>query len=82
MRVLITGGAGFIGSHLAEALLAEGHAVTALDDLSTGRRANVAALVEHPELPAGGGLGARSRRIASAWSPGPTSSCTWRRRSA
>ena len=50
MRVLITGGAGFIGSHLAEALLAEGHAVTALDDLSTGRRANVAALVEHPEF--------------------------------
>ena len=50
MRVLITGGAGFIGSHLAEALLAEGHAVTALDDLSTGRRANVAALVELPEF--------------------------------
>jgi UDP-glucose 4-epimerase len=44
MRVLITGGAGFIGSHLAERLCREGHDVTALDDLSTGSRANLAAL--------------------------------------
>ena len=36
MRILITGGAGFIGSHLAEALLDNGHQVYALDDLSTG----------------------------------------------
>lgn len=41
MRVLITGGAGFIGSHLAEALLQDGHAVTILDNLSTGRRENI-----------------------------------------
>jgi UDP-glucose 4-epimerase len=41
---LITGGAGFIGSHLAERLLADGHAVTVLDDLSTGRLENIAAL--------------------------------------
>lgn len=41
MRALITGGAGFIGSHLAERLLAEGHQVVALDDLSTGRFANI-----------------------------------------
>lgn len=40
---LITGGAGFIGSHLAEALLAAGHGVRILDDLSTGRRENVPA---------------------------------------
>jgi UDP-glucose 4-epimerase len=47
MRVLITGGAGFIGSHLAERLVAEGHSVTALDDLSTGRRENLASLAGH-----------------------------------
>ena len=37
---LVTGGCGFIGSHLADALLAAGHAVSVLDDLSTGRMAN------------------------------------------
>lgn len=41
MRYLITGGAGFIGSHLADALLEAGENVTILDDFSTGRRANV-----------------------------------------
>ncbi|MBP7691375.1 MAG: GDP-mannose 4,6-dehydratase [Anaerolineales bacterium] len=50
MRALITGGAGFIGSHLAETLLAQGHAVTAVDNLSTGRRANVAHLLDHPRF--------------------------------
>jgi UDP-glucose 4-epimerase len=44
MHHLVTGGAGFIGSHLCEALVAAGHTVTALDDLSTGRRRNLAAL--------------------------------------
>lgn len=43
-RALITGGAGFIGSHLAEALIADGYAVTALDDLSTGSEENIAHL--------------------------------------
>jgi UDP-glucose 4-epimerase len=42
MRILITGGCGFVGSHLSEALLAAGHRVVALDDLSTGRLENVA----------------------------------------
>ncbi|HJL40312.1 MAG TPA: NAD-dependent epimerase/dehydratase family protein [Myxococcales bacterium LLY-WYZ-16_1] len=43
MRVLVTGGAGFIGSHVAEALVEHGHDVVVLDDLSTGRRENVPA---------------------------------------
>jgi UDP-glucose 4-epimerase len=48
MRYLITGGAGFIGSHLAERLLDDGHAVLLLDDLSTGRYENVAHLEGNP----------------------------------
>jgi UDP-glucose 4-epimerase len=50
VRALITGGAGFIGSHLAEALLAAGHEVVVLDDLSTGRIENLAAVKGHPRL--------------------------------
>lgn len=41
MNVLVTGGAGFIGSHLVERLLSEGHSVRVLDNLSTGRRENL-----------------------------------------
>jgi len=48
VRALITGGCGFIGSHLAEALLARGDAVTVVDNLSTGRFENIAALVDRP----------------------------------
>ncbi len=48
MKVLITGGAGFIGSHLSDRLIAAGHRVTAVDDLSTGRLENVAHLEGAP----------------------------------
>jgi UDP-glucose 4-epimerase len=48
MRALITGGAGFIGSHLSDALLAAGHQVGVIDDLSTGSMENIAHLTSHP----------------------------------
>jgi UDP-glucose 4-epimerase len=47
-HTLITGGAGFIGSHLAEALLSRGDRVTVVDDLSTGRFENIAPLTKNP----------------------------------
>jgi len=48
MKVLLTGGAGFVGSHLADALLARGHQVMAIDDLSTGSMDNIAHLKGRP----------------------------------
>ena len=50
MRVLITGGAGFVGSHLCEALLERGDEVYVLDDLSTGSIDNIAHLKDHPSF--------------------------------
>ena len=49
-RILVTGGAGFVGSHLCERLLDAGHEVLAVDNHFTGRRANVAHLLGHPRF--------------------------------
>ncbi len=48
MRVLVTGGAGFIGSHLCTRLLADGHEVICLDNFFTGAKRNITALMSHP----------------------------------
>jgi dTDP-glucose 4,6-dehydratase len=50
MRVVVTGGAGFVGSHLCERLLGQGHRVVCLDNFSTGDPQNVAHLREHPNF--------------------------------
>ena len=50
MIALITGGAGFVGSHLAERLLADGHEVLVLDNLSTGSIDNISHLKSHPRF--------------------------------
>jgi dTDP-glucose 4,6-dehydratase len=50
MRILITGGAGFIGSHLCDRYLADGHTVIAMDNLKTGSTDNIAHLAGHPRF--------------------------------
>jgi UDP-glucuronate decarboxylase len=50
MRILVTGGAGFIGSHLCDRLVAEGHHVVCLDNFFTGRRENIEHLLDHPRF--------------------------------
>ncbi|MBN2361272.1 MAG: SDR family oxidoreductase [Deltaproteobacteria bacterium] len=50
MRVLVTGGAGFIGSHLCERLIRDGHEVLCCDNFFTGRRENVSGLADHPRF--------------------------------
>ncbi len=50
MRILITGGAGFLGSHLCDRLVADGHEVICLDNLFTGSKANIAHLFDNPNF--------------------------------
>lgn len=50
MKTLVAGGAGFIGSHLCDALLAQGHSVVAVDNFITGQRRNVEHLKDHPRF--------------------------------
>ncbi|MFN7627416.1 MAG: SDR family NAD(P)-dependent oxidoreductase, partial [Pirellula sp.] len=50
MRFLVTGGGGFIGSHLTERFLSEGHEVVVIDDFSTGARRNLESVTSNPNL--------------------------------
>lgn len=50
LRILVTGGAGFVGSHLCDRLLADGHEVLAVDNLYSGRRENIAHLLSNPRF--------------------------------
>ena len=50
MRILVTGGAGFIGSHLCERLILDGHTVIAIDDFSTGRASNLSTIRNHAQF--------------------------------
>ena len=50
MKILVTGGAGFIGSHLTDRLLAENNQVVALDNLSLGRKSNLKQASENPNF--------------------------------
>jgi UDP-glucuronate decarboxylase len=49
-RILVTGGAGFLGSHLCERLLRDGHDVLCVDNFFTGRKSNIAHLIGHPQF--------------------------------
>jgi UDP-glucuronate decarboxylase len=50
MRILVTGGAGFLGSHLCDRLLSEGHEILCLDNFFTGRKQNISHLLQNPKF--------------------------------
>ena len=80
-HVLVTGGAGFIGSHLVERLLADGKSVAVVDDLSTGNLDNLRAVRAHPRLRV---IQSRISSLPRAWPArraGRSRSITWPRRS-
>jgi len=68
MRVLVTGAAGFLGSHLTDRLLAEGHSVLGVDNLSTGDKQNIAHLAGEPRFEF------QQRDICQPFDPGPVDS--------
>src|SRR5438270_10906997 len=67
MRTIVTGGAGFIGSHMADALLARGDAVAVVDDLSSGKRERVPAEAEYHQIDVR--AGADLRALMDAFRP-------------
>ncbi|MGE5290218.1 MAG: NAD-dependent epimerase/dehydratase family protein [Micromonosporaceae bacterium] len=69
MRVLVTGAAGFIGSHLVDRLVRDGHHVAAVDDLSSGNEANLAAAGAAAEFHRLDVTGPGLRELASRWRP-------------
>jgi len=85
MRVLVTGGAGFLGSHLCDALMARGDGVVCVDDLSTGRNENVSHLIGRPgfefvDADVSGGLDVSGRLDAVAHLASPASPPAYLRR--
>ena len=65
MHILVTGAAGFLGSHLTDRLLNDGHSVLGVDNLSTGNRENLAHLADHPRFKL------EERDICTSFDPGP-----------
>src|SRR5581483_8231960 len=65
-RILVTGGAGFIGSHIVETAVRDGHSVRVLDDLSTGKLDNLAGLLDRIEFIKGDVRNPRTVREAAA----------------